>query len=313
MPDKTSDSDLDAALSAYLAGRVSATDVVEPCALALRASETRLPDEALVRERLAKLKQCAHLIGCLAAEAAGYSVGVRMTPSQAFRHYIPLASVLGELTDGRTRRLVAVAGAPGSGKTVLARQLEIFVNTLAQREAFCIALGLDGFHCPNAVLDRTWGATPQGERVPLRRLKGCESSFDAPKAIAALRRLRDEPDRTHAFPRYDRKLHEPVEEGIAVSSETAVVLVEGNYVLLNDGRWRGMADLFDLRLYVEAPSDERRRGLIARHMRGGRSRPDAVRHYELVDVANAGVVEASRPLADVVVQKTSDHAIESIR
>jgi len=306
-------------LAASLAANRIDETVAAACAAAIERvprfrtrSEYPLAVAQVVEKRLADLMRCRRLIGTVTIDAAGYLMDVEVGPWQAFCYYLPLAVLMVELARAKGRVLVAVAGAPGAGKTVLSKLLEAFVNALAQTDGFAVAAGLDGFHYPNAVLSAAWGATEKGERVRLRQVKGSEATFDAAAAIKSLRKLHSEPHRVHLLPRYDRKLHEPIKKALAIEPRTAVVLVEGNYVLLNEGRWEGMADVFDLRLYVDSPAAERRRGLIARHVRGGRSRADAERHYDFVDVPNTKVVEPTRARADVIIRKGPCHVVQSL-
>lgn len=46
-------------------------------------------------------------------------------------------------------------------------------------------------------------------------------------------------------PSFDHVVQDPVPDDISVSSKTSIVIVEGNYTLLNKDPWDKLADVFD--------------------------------------------------------------------
>lgn len=189
---------------------------------------------------------------------------------------------LEELPAGQ-RLVVAVAGVPGSGKSTLCGKVVDALNGKgldgALRPGFARVVPMDGFHLPNAVLD---------ERG-LRARKGSPESFDAKAFKAMVIRLRDCSE-TVVFPIYDRALHEPVLRDVAeqrVDAECKVVIVEGNYVLLDEPDWKGIGWVWGLRVFMNVSLERARQDIIARHVRGGRSEEDAQKHYERNDLPNS--------------------------
>ena len=64
------------------------------------------------------------------------------------------------------------------------------------------------------------------------------------------------------------ELDEPVADAFGViEPDATVVLVGGNYLLLNEGPWAEAASRLDLSVYVEAPADVRRDYKLARQVR----------------------------------------------
>jgi len=143
----------------------------------------------------------------------------------------------------------------------------------------------------------------------MKVFKGAEFTYDAVSAKETFERIRSGRGRVERAPAYDRGLHDPVPDAVAAPADCRVVVVEGNYLLLDDGPWHGMPDLFDLKLYLDAKPEHCKPDLIARHQRGGRSQADAEQHYERVDLPNTRVVLATRPRADLVLQKAEGHRL----
>jgi len=190
------------------------------------------------------------------------------------------------LADGQ-RKLVGLVGAPGAGKSTLARAL------LDARPALAQIVPMDGFHLANVELARLGRAAR----------KGAPDTFDSAGYVALLRRLREQRDEEIVYaPEFRREIEEPIAGAIPVLPATRLILTEGNYLLLETGAWRGVAALLDEVWYVEVEAAERLRRLVARHERYGRS-PDAARAWvEQTDEPNARLIEATRERAHLVVR-----------
>jgi pantothenate kinase len=57
----------------------------------------------------------------------------------------------------------------------------------------------------------------------------------------------DEPELIFHAPGFDHAVGDPVPEAIAISSRCKVVIIEGNYTLLNNKPWRKIAQIVDER------------------------------------------------------------------
>ena len=113
-------------------------------------------------------------------------------------------------------------------------------------------------------------------------------------------------------PVYSRVEHDPVPEALIVSSVVPIVIVEGNYLFLDVGDWEGMADMFQVRIFIDTEEEDNKPGLIARHVRGGRSPEDAERHYEAVDRPNCAVVASTKGKADIIIDRRGGQGIREI-
>ncbi|RQP11408.1 MAG: nucleoside/nucleotide kinase family protein [Microbacteriaceae bacterium] len=190
------------------------------------------------------------------------------------------------LADDRGARvLIGIVGAPGAGKSTLAEEL---VAELGERAAL---VPMDGFHYSQHVL----GLLGRADR------KGAPDTFDAEGLAALLARIRTAIGPVYA-PTFDRSIEEPIAAGTVVPAGADIVVVEGNYLLLDDGPWASLRELLDEVWFIRIPQDERMRRLVERHMRFGRTREAAEAWVDDVDEPNARLIEASAGRADVTLQ-----------
>ncbi|MEA2169697.1 MAG: hypothetical protein QOF76_2997 [Solirubrobacteraceae bacterium] len=190
------------------------------------------------------------------------------------------------LAAGERRVLLGIAGAPGSGKSTLAAAI---AGRCGDRAAI---VGMDGFHLAQRELERLGRA----ER------KGAPDTFDASGYVALLRRVRDPVEPVVYAPEFRRMLEEPVASALAIPRELALVVTEGNYLLLDDGPWAAVRDLLDECWFVQAPEPLRLQRLTDRHVAYGRA-PAAARAWALgPDQANARLIEATRGRAHAVIE-----------
>ncbi len=188
------------------------------------------------------------------------------------------------------RRLLGITGPPGAGKSTLALAL---VEALGSQAAY---LPMDGFHLAQAELERLGRADR----------KGAPDTFDAAGFVALLRRLRDGSDDVVYAPGFDRGLEQSIAGAIPIARDVALVVTEGNYLLLDDPPWHEVRPLLDEAWYVDLDAEVRVTRLIDRHVRFGRS-PSAAREWVLrSDEANARLIEASRGRADLVVRVAAE-------
>jgi pantothenate kinase len=164
--------------------------------------------------------------------------------------------------DGR-RRLLGLVGPPGAGKSTLAAALHAAAPTRTQ------VVPMDGFHLAHVALTRLGRADR----------KGAPDTFDASGFVALLRRLRQQgPDEVVYAPEFRREIEEPVAGAIAIQPDTPLLIVEGNYLLLDEGPWAAVTACLDEVWYVDVDEALRLSRLLARHERFGRS-PQAARDW----------------------------------
>jgi len=272
---------------------------------------TALNAAEMTAERLRWLPVVWRALTAQPLVVAGYEEQPACVPEELFRFHIPLGQLLIERAgSAASRYLVAIGGVPAGGKSVFAAVMARVLRAL--RPLFGVAtIGLDGYHYSNAYL--LAHRTPPGVPEPgaLKLYKGAHFTFNTLRLADDLRRLRSTLEPL-ALPAYDRTVHDPVEGRVVVGSGERLVLVEGNYLLCRKSGWEKVGELFDLRLFLDLPPGANRDRIIARHMRGGRRRADAVRHFERVDLPNTHLVAATRVEADVVVELDAKYAVRAL-
>ncbi|MEW5095156.1 nucleoside/nucleotide kinase family protein [Clavibacter michiganensis] len=200
---------------------------------------------------------------------------------------------IGLVQEGR-RAILAIAGSPGAGKTTLARALVARVDELSgDGTAACVPM--DGFHLANATLDR----------LGRHDRKGAIDTFDGWGVLALVRRLRVETDHVVYAPSFDRSVDEGVAGAVAVDPRTRLVVLEGNYLLVDEDPWGQLAAELDEAWFCATPGAERFARLVDRHTAGGRAPSAAEAWAREVDGANAALIEATRGRADLVVDGTA--------
>ena len=207
-------------------------------------------------------------------------------PNQRLIYLTGLAEHLTR-TQGAARRLVAVAGPPGSGKSTLAGQLCASLNR--QAPAFARVLAMDGFHFDDRVLDM------RGQRAR----KGAPDTFDTGGLVAMLDRLRADDGQDIAVPVFDRTLEIARAGAEIIPAATRIVIVEGNYLLLDDTlypAWACLAQRFDVTIMLEVPRSRLAERLALRWQALGLNPTAVSTKVEGNDLVNVDLVTVrSRP------------------
>ena len=184
------------------------------------------------------------------------------------------------------RAVLGLCGAPGAGKSTLARQL---VGELGDA---AVVVPMDGFHLHDHEL----------ARLGLSQRKGAPETFDVAGYAALLRRLRSSTGSTVYAPAFDRSRELSVAGAIAVRPGHRLVVTEGNYLLHDLEGWSEVRPLLDEVWFVEPPEQLRVERLVDRHVAHGKD-PELARRWTVTsDQANADLVTATRARADVLVR-----------
>ncbi|HEY9241379.1 MAG TPA: nucleoside/nucleotide kinase family protein [Streptosporangiaceae bacterium] len=186
------------------------------------------------------------------------------------------------------RAILGITGPPAAGKSRLAGTL------LAELDVPAAYVPLDGFHLAHHVLE---------ERGTVHR-KGAPDTFDAAGYVALLRRLRDPAEGTVYAPQFRREIEDSLANAIPVPPGVPLVITEGNYLLVQSGRWAEVAGLLDEVWYLDVAEPTRLRWLTDRHMYYGRSAAEAAARATGPDQHNADLIEATKPHADLIISVT---------
>lgn len=206
-------------------------------------------------------------------------------------------ALIAELREGvdqvlkeESRCVLAVAGSPAAGKSTLAAQLlGEFSDAGARAGAKAALVPMDGYHLDNSQLisDGT-----------LDR-KGAPHTFDIGGLLSLLRRLRTTESPVFV-PEFDRVSDLSRNSAIKVTVDHKLVIVEGNYLLLNTAGWRDLAEFFDLTILIDVPEAILKQRLVQRWLDHGLTEADAIARAEFNDIPNAITVSRESVQADIL-------------
>jgi pantothenate kinase len=131
------------------------------------------------------------------------------------------------------RIIVAIAGAPASGKSTIAAALEQHLDAVEPGSA--ALLPMDGYHYDDEVL------VPRGWRPR----KGAPHTFDVGGYASSLRRLKAGDEPSVAVPRFDRDIEIARAGAIIIEPSARLIITEGNWLLLEDEPWPMLRPYFD--------------------------------------------------------------------
>jgi pantothenate kinase len=184
------------------------------------------------------------------------------------------------------RVMAAIAGPPGSGKSAQADRLAERIN--ARTPGMAAVLPMDGFHFDDLYL------APAG----LRPRKGAPDTFDVGGLDHMLRRLRARDEPFVAVPVFDRTIEIARAGARLIPAGVAVLIVEGNYLLLDRPPWSRLRPLFDVTVLLDVPESVLRARLTARWKHLGLSAADIAWKLDGNDLPNGRAVMADSAVPD---------------
>lgn len=179
-----------------------------------------------------------------------------------------------------TRRLVALAGPPASGKSTLA-------DLLAHRVDGAVVVPMDGFHLDNRVLE------PRG----LMSRKGAPETFDARGFLRLVAALRDGAE--VIYPLFDRSRDTAIAGAGVCPAEATTVILEGNYLLYDAPVWRDLGPLWDMSVQIEVPRATLQDRLVRRWLDHGLDPAAAEARALGNDMVNVDLVAGHSLPADI--------------
>ncbi|WP_417817961.1 nucleoside triphosphate hydrolase [Tritonibacter scottomollicae] len=185
---------------------------------------------------------------------------------------------------GGGRRLVALSGAPGSGKSTLSEPLAAM---LTERGVRSEVVPMDGFHLDNRLLEAR-GLMPR---------KGAPETFDLGgfKRLCHALRADDEV----VYPLFDRSRDLAIAGAAHVGQDCSVAVIEGNYLLFDEPGWRDLADLWDVSIRLDVPLADLKARLVQRWLTHGLDQAAAEARARGNDLANAQRIASARLPADL--------------
>ena len=207
-------------------------------------------------------------------------------PEQLADQKAALARIQEHLEKASERVLIGIIGKPGAGKSTLSK----FLMGKLPKDLVTV-VPMDGYHLSNKVL----------KDLKRSDRKGAPDTFDVAGFVSLVKRIRSEQTQNIYYPIFDRAIEESIAAQGVVTSATKVVIIEGNYLLHDEGGWEVINDLLDESWMVDVDDDKRISRLISRHIAYGKD-PEAAKAWAKgTDEVNAKLIERGRTRADFVV------------
>jgi len=203
------------------------------------------------------------------------------------------------------RVVVVLAGPPGSGKSTIAAKVVQRLNATST-SPFAALVPMDGFHLPRSALDRL----PNRAEAYARR--GASWTFDSDGVLDLVHSLSESRFEASSdiilAPSFDHALKDPVEDGIRITPEIKFILLEGNYLLLDEEPWCQIEGLVDDSWFVDVDPILVRGRIAKRHIKSGieRTWEAAVRRADGNDLVNGKIIRENLVRPAVVVQSVEE-------
>lgn len=152
--------------------------------------------------------------------------------------------------------------------------------------ASCIPV--NGYHYDNGLLS-AWGLLDR---------KGAPETFDATGFFHLLKRVKEGTEDV-AHPVFDRSRELAIAGAGVIAREVSIVVVEGNYLLLNTPPWSLSHRYYDLTIFVALPLAELERRILERWRIHGETTERALERTHNNDLPNAQVVLEDSIAADI--------------
>ena len=174
------------------------------------------------------------------------------------------------------RKVVAIVGPPASGKSTLSK---VLAERLTAIGCASTVVPMDGFHLDNKVLSS----------LGLLTRKGAPETFDADGMLRLVKAL---PSAEQLFyPTFDRDEDFARAGAGMIDSACECVIVEGNYLLLDEPIWNELPQCWDVSVRLQVPYEILQRRLVQRWFDFGLSLDQAERRAMENDIPNARLLE----------------------
>jgi len=231
------------------------------------------------------------------------------------------------ITDLKVPYVIGIAGSVASGKSTTARILRRLLSRWPSHPKVDLVT-TDGFLLPNAVL----------EREGLMQRKGFPESYDLPRILRFMSDIKSG-ERDVEAPLYSHLTYDVLKDETQVVDQPDILIVEGINVLQTgrpprDGRGiPNTSDFFDFSIFIDADEHDLRTWYIERFfsLRNGafkdpksyfhryaslsdkEAEATATRIWNSINLVNLKEnILPTRPRADLVLRKGSDHRVRSV-
>lgn len=204
-----------------------------------------------------------------------------------------LVQRLENLAREKKRVVVAVAGVPGAGKTTLVGHL---VEKLRTKKILAAVLPQDGYHYYRLEL-----AQFEDPEEAFRR-RGAPFTFNAERFVEDVTSVAA--GKHTKVPLFDHSKKDPVEDDIDIGDDVRVVLIEGNYVGLEDEPWNRLKHVCNELWVASTPPETVRERIVRRHLASGiaATTQEAEERADGLDLQNAIYIQQHTRKPDVVIE-----------
>lgn len=231
----------------------------------------------------------------------GFDVSAVYTDRFVNETAVPLLKTLTEQQQRSGKRiLVFLAAPPAAGKSTLAAFLE-HLSATVPGVLPVQAIGMDGFHMRQEYLTSHY-IQRDGENILMSTIKGAPETFDVTNLTAKIIELKTKP--VCLWPLYDRLLHNPIPDRIRVTAD--IVVLEGNYLLLDRPLWRDLKRAADQTVFITARAEQLRKRLLERKLVTVPDMEKAVDFVERSDLYNVRTILKESMPADLTLRFEDD-------
>ncbi len=215
--------------------------------------------------------------------------------------FVPILKKMKRIQEEKGRRiLVLLAAPPGAGKSTLLSFLKYLSETNEDLSPIT-TIGMDGFHRYQDYLT-SHKIQRDGKSYSMVQVKGCPETFDLDLLIDRIKRVSN--GEKCGWPDYNRMTHNPQEDAIYVDGD--IVLLEGNYLLLNHPGWSDIKSFADLTISVSADEDMLRGRLLDRKIKSGNTPEKAAEFVDFSDMHNVRICLNDSVKADINLRVMED-------
>ena len=191
--------------------------------------------------------------------------------------------ILAISNESQKRVLIGIVGKPGAGKSTVTAELRKILPPNETR-----VLSQDGYHLSNTQLKELG----RSER------KGAPDTFDPQSFTELLKRVEQDLENEIYFPIFHREIEESIAAEGVITPDTKIVLVEGNYLLLDSHGWHDVATYLNESWYLKIDDELRLKRLVERHIEFGKEPKFAHDWAHGTDEVNAKIIETTSTRAD---------------
>ncbi len=187
------------------------------------------------------------------------------------------------------RYIIGITGPPGSGKSFIAEKIKTALNDVAKTR-YVEILHMDGFHMSDQELKKN----------NLFEIKGCPETFNKTDFLNKLQELNFVKDQIVMAPTFNRQKEKVQEDNLTIEPNHSLIIVEGNYLLLQDDVWSQVAHFINEIWYIDIDLVTIIPRLLARHEAKDLGIEWAQNKVDNTDIPNAKLIDSTKHLANKI-------------